>query len=170
MRARQLPGEDADIYVGQDWINSRDVTGEDPVQAQQDGRPSSSGMAGTGNSQSRAPKLKYIRAPDPGDTRTNKVCPICQEEFESEYMKDDGVDDWVWLDAVKVGERAFHASCLAAATKDRGGTPSNARATPEPVLGKRKAEVSACLLSVLSRPRPAIYHYVTGTDRVGHVG
>ncbi len=54
----------------------------------------------------------------------------------------DGAQEWVWMDAVKIGDRVYHASCHreAARDRDREGTPG-ARATPEPVLGKRKAEV-----------------------------
>ena len=45
----------------------------------------------------------------------------------------DDAQEFVWMDARKAGDRIYHASCYAEATKDR--------ATPEPVLGKRKAEV-----------------------------
>lgn len=63
------------------------------------------------------------------------MCPICQDKFENKWL--DTAQEWVWLDTVLVGGRAFHASCHAEATRDREGTP---RRTPEPVLGKRKAE------------------------------
>lgn len=50
----------------------------------------------------------------------------------------DDAQEFVWMDAKMVGDRIYHASCYAEATKDRG--------TPEPtVLGKRKAEVSLIL-------------------------
>lgn len=42
------------------------------------------------------------------------------------------------MDAKKVGERIYHASCFAEATKDVNTQAK--RGTPEPVLGKRKAE------------------------------
>lgn len=44
---------------------------------------------------------------------------------------------------MKVGNRIYHASCYAEATKDRerGGTPMPRTGTPDSVLGKRKAEV-----------------------------
>lgn len=52
----------------------------------------------------------------------------------------------MWPDATKVGEKIYHASCYQEAFKDGGNnggnTPSYARGTPEPVTGKRKAEVS----------------------------
>ncbi len=44
------------------------------------------------------------------------------------------------MDAEKVGGRIYHASCYADYKKDEGGTPLRI-ATPDSVLGKRKAEV-----------------------------
>lgn len=82
--------------------------------------------------------------PDDGDT-INTVCPICQEKFETKWL--DEAQEWVWTDAARVGPRAYHASCYAEVTKESGATPlygggGGARATPDRVLGKRKAEVS----------------------------
>jgi pre-mRNA cleavage complex 2 protein Pcf11 len=82
----------------------------------------------------KASKMQYIAVPD--DPRVNTMCPICQEKFEMKWL--DEAQEWVWMDAVKVGDRVYHASCHREATRDGGG----ARSTPEPVLGKRKAEVS----------------------------
>ena len=45
------------------------------------------------------------------------------------------------MDAVKIGNRVYHASCYAELKKDGGNTPLRT-ATPDSVLGKRKAEVS----------------------------
>jgi len=54
----------------------------------------------------------------------------------------DEAQEWVWMDAVKIGDRVFHASCHREAAGDRReATPGYGRGTPEPVLGKRKAEV-----------------------------
>jgi pre-mRNA cleavage complex 2 protein Pcf11 len=64
------------------------------------------------------------------------VCRICMDEFKKDYID----EQWVWLDAIKVGDRYYHASCYTEATKDAASSRVN-RATPEPVLGKRKAEV-----------------------------
>jgi pre-mRNA cleavage complex 2 protein Pcf11 len=87
----------------------------------------------------RPAELQYI--PVPEDPRVNTICPICQEKFEMKWL--DEAQEWVWTDAVKVGGRVYHASCHAEATRDRGSTPGGqARNTPEPILGKRKAEVS----------------------------
>jgi hypothetical protein len=67
------------------------------------------------------------------------------------------------MDAVRIGDRVYHASCHAEATAGvaagvRGGTPG-ARATPDRVLGKRKAEV--CLLSTNAYSRGC---YVINAD------
>lgn len=81
--------------------------------------------------------------PDDGDN-TNSVCPICQEKFETKWL--DEAQEWVWTDAMRVGDRAYHASCYAEVTKESSGSAtlygSAARATPDRVLGKRKADVS----------------------------
>lgn len=44
------------------------------------------------------------------------------------------------MDARKVGDRIYHASCYAEVSKGGGGSHVKT-GTPEPVLGKRKAEV-----------------------------
>jgi len=83
------------------------------------------------------PKTKWIRVPD-DPALANSHCPICQEKFETQWNPD--AQDFVWMDAVKVGARVYHASCHAEASKDGGGTPMRS-ATPDSILGKRKAEV-----------------------------
>lgn len=85
------------------------------------------------------PKNQYILVPD-DHTLANLPCPICHEPFEKSY--DDAISDWVWKDAVKVGSRVYHASEYADMKKDGGNTPLRI-ATPDSVLGKRKAAVSA---------------------------
>ncbi|KAL8791368.1 MAG: hypothetical protein Q9195_005906 [Heterodermia aff. obscurata] len=85
------------------------------------------------------PKNQYILVPD-DHTLANLPCPICHEPFEKSY--DDAISDWVWKDAVKVGSRVYHASEYADMKKDGGNTPLRT-ATPDSVLGKRKAGVSA---------------------------
>jgi len=156
-------GQHRSWYVdADDWARSREAVDEDYVAPAAgdddhdaggvprgggggDGEASGRGGMGTGRKKGKAAAAAaYI--PVPEDSRVNAVCPICQEKFEMKWL--DEAQEWVWMDAVKVGERAFHASCYGEATKgvaagsnERGATP--ARATPEPtVLGKRKAEVS----------------------------
>jgi pre-mRNA cleavage complex 2 protein Pcf11 len=133
------------IPLTQDWIKSREAVDTDYVPPSSSdataGSHSADGTVGGGggpsSGQKRA-KLQYI--PVPEDPRTNTVCPICQERFEMKWL--DEAQEWVWMDAVKVGDRVFHATCHKEASRDRGSTPAGgSRGTPEPVLGKRKAEV-----------------------------
>ena len=53
----------------------------------------------------------------------------------------DEAQEFVWMDARKIGDRIYHASCYAEATKDVN--TQTRKLTPEiaPVLGKRKHEV-----------------------------
>ncbi|KAG7142934.1 hypothetical protein HYQ46_007567 [Verticillium longisporum] len=131
-------GQHRSWYVDHsDWVASREVVDADHAKeaaeaaARQDsGAHGSGGAGGKGSSQ-----VPYIAMPD-ASAGVNTMCPICQEEFENKWL--DTAQEWVWLDAKLVGNRAYHASCHAEATMVRDATP--ARGTPEPVLGKRKAE------------------------------
>ncbi|KAM0425237.1 hypothetical protein ACHAPT_009554 [Fusarium lateritium] len=119
-------------YVDQrDWLKSREAVDVDHI-------PGPDEMAAQASKASEAAKPKYIAVPEPS-RGINTVCPICQDRFENKWL--DTAQEWVWLDTVLVGNRAYHASCHAEATRDRESTPVIGR-TPEPVLGKRKAETS----------------------------
>ena len=97
------------------------------------------GGGGGGKEGSKLAKEQWIRVPDDARLKAT-VCPICQEKFQMSWL--DEAQEFVWMDAVKVGDRVYHASCHAEAFKDREKSPfSQIRGTPEPVLGKRKAEV-----------------------------
>jgi len=85
-------------------------------------------------------KLQYLAVPD-DPALANSVCPICQEKFEMKWL--DEAQDFVWMDAKKIGEQIYHASCYA--ELEAAKVINNAqvkRGTPEPVLGKRKNEAS----------------------------
>lgn len=101
-----------------------------------------------------APAIKkeadFVRTPSDPAYR-NATCPIDQEPFKSEWSAD--IQDFIWRDAVKVGNNYYHASCYREATKaqeaikaqPRAATPMSnlghrRTATPDSVLGKRKAE------------------------------
>ncbi|KAL2753702.1 hypothetical protein ACRALDRAFT_1082814 [Sodiomyces alcalophilus JCM 7366] len=125
-------GQHRSWYVDMaDWLKSREVVdAEHKDEASgEDGRDS-----GTTHKKKEA-EVKYVVVPD-ASAGVNSVCPICQEKFENKWL--DTAQEWVWLDTMLVGNRAYHTSCHAEATRPRDGTP--ARSTPEPVLGKRKAE------------------------------
>jgi pre-mRNA cleavage complex 2 protein Pcf11 len=122
-------------YVDQqDWLKSRESVDTDHHHGSSAHDDAASGGEQAGGA-SGADRPKYIPVPDPS-RGINTVCPICQDRFENKWL--DTAQEWVWLDCVLVGGRAYHASCHAEATRDREGTP---RRTPEPVLGKRKAEM-----------------------------
>lgn len=102
-----------------------------------------------------AAKPKNVRdnfIPAPTGAAANMACPICQERFETVWH--DEAQEWVWMDAARVGGRAFHASCHQEVTKGAavatavlgGGGDRGRSSTPESVLGKRKAEVSSSFL------------------------
>lgn len=145
-------GQHRSWYVDEaDWARSVETVDLDQQYEAPD--PGNSGNNNSGGSRDAAAdgaggggaKMQYIPVPDEGDT-TNSVCPICQEKFETKWL--DEAQEWVWTDALRVGGRAYHASCYAEVTKGGGGgggssgMPMQSRATPDPVLGKRKAEVS----------------------------
>lgn len=116
-------------YVDQqDWLKSREVVDADHI-AQPEPSAEEQAKAASGP--------KYIPVPEP-TSGINNFCPICQEKFENKWL--DTAQEWVWLDAVLVRNRAYHASCYAEATRDRESTPGASRRTPEPLLGKRKAD------------------------------
>jgi pre-mRNA cleavage complex 2 protein Pcf11 len=118
------------LTVLQDWIKSREVEDESGTTVTV-AHNSSAASAAANN-----PKLQYLAVPD-DPALANSLCPICQEKFEMKWL--DEAQEFVWMDAKKVGGRIYHASCYAEATKDVNTQIK--RGTPEPVLGKRKAEV-----------------------------
>jgi pre-mRNA cleavage complex 2 protein Pcf11 len=84
--------------------------------------------SGAASAAANDPKKQYIPVPD-DPALTNSICPVCQEKFEIKWLNE--AQEFVWMDARKVGNRIYHASCYAEVTKDvSSGT----------VLGKRRAE------------------------------
>lgn len=107
-----------------DWIKSREVDEEHLATS------SEVAAAKEAADKSKTPKLKWIPVPnDP--VLAQSLCPICQEKFEMKWLDD--AQEWVWIDAVQVGSRIYHASCHSDAKRDGS-------VQPEPVLGKRKNE------------------------------
>lgn len=124
--------------MSQEWIRSREVEGESAT-ATTDSL--------SANAAALNPKLQYLPVPD--DTAlANSVCPICQEKFEMKWL--DEAQEFVWMDAKQIGPRIFHATCHAEATKD----VTARRVTPEPVLGKRKAEDEHVVLRTKIKSEP----------------
>lgn len=112
-----------------DWIAFRETIDTDHTHAVGSG----DGTNSSSQANAEASQPKYIPVPEPSKG-INNVCPICQDKFENKWL--DTAQEWVWLDAVLVGGRAFHDSCHKEATRDRR------ERTPDvgSVLGKRRAE------------------------------
>ncbi|RAL61575.1 hypothetical protein DID88_009614 [Monilinia fructigena] len=108
MAEAEKRGQHRSWYVDElDWIKSREPE-DDQVN---DASDNAHGAGGSTLAANAKPKLQYLAVPDD---------PALAGSF-------------VWMDAKQLGDRIYHGSCYAEATKDRG--------TPEPtVLGKRKAE------------------------------
>jgi pre-mRNA cleavage complex 2 protein Pcf11 len=136
MEEAESKGQHRSWYVDElDWIKSRET---DPSSSSSLTTASPNGSPSTTNKGINDPKQQYLAVPD-DPTLKNSVCPICQERFEMKWL--DEAQEFVWMDAKKVGERIYHASCHAEATKDTSAAEK--RGTPEPtVLGKRKAEAA----------------------------
>lgn len=127
MEEAETKGQHRSWYVDElDWIRSREIEG-DAIAPE---APTNGSTAAA----TKDPKMQYLPVPD-DPAMANSVCPICQEKFEMKWL--DEAQEFVWMDAKKIGERIYHASCHEEATKDK-----IRRLTPEPVgvLGKRKAE------------------------------
>lgn len=150
-----------------EWIKSRD--NNEGVEGAGIGIESVKALAAA-TAAKNDPKNKYIPVPNE-PALTNAPCPICQEKFETSW--NDEAQDFVWMDAIRVGARVYHASCHAEVKKDGGNTPIYQPAeakkeggntpvyrhaptevkrevtpmrrlsTPDSVLGKRKAEVGS---------------------------
>lgn len=146
-------------YVDErEWIKSREYEDEEGPPEGHGGDESTLSSSATGTTATaKKTKEAFIRVPDDARLK-NEPCPICQEKFESMWSEE--LQDFIWRDALRVGNRVYHASCYQEATKDRenvstpvvggrrdgdgsgsgNGNGTRARtATPDSVLGKRKA-------------------------------
>jgi pre-mRNA cleavage complex 2 protein Pcf11 len=84
-------------------------------------------------------KDRYVSVPQ--DTMLQHApCPICQEKFETQWNVD--ANDFVWMDALQVGGKIYHATCFEEYSKG-AGIPMPG--TPDSVLGKRKADVGGAV-------------------------
>ena len=117
--------------ISQDWIKSREVEGD---QNTNDG-DNTNGSGVASSSIASKPKLQYLPVPD-DPALASSPCPICTEKFEMKWL--DEAQEFVWMDAKMIDQRIYHISCYEDVNK--AGVK---RGTPEPVLGKRKHEVSS---------------------------
>lgn len=126
-------GQNRSWYVDElEWIKSRDNPEDAPLT---DASSDAARAALAASLAAADPKNKHIPVPsDPA--LANQPCPICQEKFDMVW--NDEVQDFVWMDAMKIGNRIYHASCHSEVKKEGGTTPLRT-STPDSVLGKRKA-------------------------------
>jgi pre-mRNA cleavage complex 2 protein Pcf11 len=137
-------GQSRSWYVDErEWIASREYEDDEGPDESHAGGGAFVSPSSAGNSHMR----DLVRAPnDP--VLKNLPCPIDQEKFEQFWS--DELQEFMWKDAIQVGNRIYHASCYRQAMDDRAkaSTPVGAvkgprASTPDSVLGKRKADVSA---------------------------
>jgi pre-mRNA cleavage complex 2 protein Pcf11 len=115
-------------YIGEkEWIDYREVDETAP--------PHESTATAAANKPKKQAKDRYISVPqDP--VLQHAPCPICQEKFQTQWNVD--ANDFVWMDALQVGGKVYHATCFEEFSKGAGiPMPS----TPDSVLGKRKADL-----------------------------
>lgn len=109
-----------------DWIDYREVDETTPA----NDTTSANAVA----KPKKQAKDRYVLVPQ-DVTLQHAPCPICQEKFETQWNVD--ANDFVWMDALQVGGKIYHATCFEEYSKGAGiPMPS----TPDSVLGKRKAE------------------------------
>ncbi|RMZ77885.1 hypothetical protein DV738_g4200, partial [Chaetothyriales sp. CBS 135597] len=137
MMEAEKRGQNRSWYIDErEWIASREQGDDMPEQA---------------NGVSSVQKKKandFVRVPGDPALR-NASCPIDQEPFQSEWSEE--LQDFIWKDAMKVGNKYYHASCFKEVTKSRDKDAASLiseasglrTGTPDSVLGKRKAEQEA---------------------------
>ncbi|KNG48742.1 mrna cleavage factor complex component pcf11 [Stemphylium lycopersici] len=112
-----------------EWIEYREV---DETAPNQTNDPSS---ATGGSKPKKQTKDRYVSVPQ-DVTLQQAPCPICQEKFETQWNVE--ANDFVWMDALSVGGKVYHATCFEEYSK---GVGIEMPGTPDSVLGKRKADL-----------------------------
>lgn len=141
-------GQNRSWYVGEeDWIRSTD---ELDTTSQPSGTATSMQRSSTGTNNTtggsatvaeslearkKAAKEQYIPVPnDP--ISSNLTCPICKEKFDTSWHAD--AEEWVWMDAMKVGQKVYHASCYT----ESGGPGKGGDAKPSTGAGKSSRDIT----------------------------
>jgi pre-mRNA cleavage complex 2 protein Pcf11 len=104
------------------------------------------------------PEEQFVPAPT-DVVMLNAPCSICMEQFKSVWHAK--TQQPVWMDAIKVGDKYYHASCYSEVNRGTAGAAASiqnswqggggaisrngagiggdsSRNTPDPILGKRK--------------------------------
>ncbi|KAJ7068377.1 hypothetical protein C8F01DRAFT_1117955 [Mycena amicta] len=100
-------GHSRSWFVGiEDWV--QDVKGK----GREGERPVNAKAAAEAANAKREAELRaqYVVVPR-GEEATAVSCPICKEQFKTEFLEDD--EEWVWRNAVFKEERVYHATCQA---------------------------------------------------------
>lgn len=115
-------------YIGEkEWIEYKEVDETAPADAL-------NAISGNASKPKKQAKDRYVSVPqDP--TLAHAPCPICQEKFQTQWNVE--ANDFVWMDALQVGGKVYHATCFEEYSKG-AGIPMPG--TPDSVLGKRKAD------------------------------
>ncbi|USP80614.1 hypothetical protein yc1106_07888 [Curvularia clavata] len=112
-----------------EWIEYHEA---DETAPNQSSHSSSANNAGKPKKQT---KDRYVSVPQ-DVTLQQAPCPICQEKFETQWNVE--ANDFVWMDALSVGGKVYHATCFEEYSK---GIGIEMPGTPDSVLGKRKADL-----------------------------
>lgn len=134
------------FYIGElEWIKFRELDNANDEPDSYPGVGNENGPQGASKSTTtqRETNEPYIKAPS-DSSLVNQTCPICQERFEAVWHE--ATQDWVWPDAVRVGNRIFHASCYAEVNRDQAQSLGKS-GLDITILGKRKAETDENLNS-----------------------
>ncbi|KAH9883125.1 hypothetical protein J1614_000495 [Plenodomus biglobosus] len=115
-------------YISErEWIEYREVDESSP--------PNANEFSSSGASKpKKQAKDRYVSVPQ--DVALQQApCPICQEKFDTVWSVE--ANDFVWMDALNVGGKVYHATCFEEYSK---GVGIEMPGTPDSVLGKRKAD------------------------------
>nr|GAT59894.1 predicted protein [Mycena chlorophos] len=100
-------GHSRSWFVGvEDWV--QDVKGK----GREGDRPVNAKAAAAAADAQREKELRaqYVVVPR-GEEATPVSCPVCKEQFKSEFLDED--EEWVWRNAVYKDDRVYHATCQA---------------------------------------------------------
>ena len=121
IRSREVDDADEDIDTAAQGEGGAGVDAAAKVVADAGadiGAGGGGGASGGAAAGAKAAKGEYY-VPAPADAAVAAhACPICQEEFKTVWH--DGAQEWVWMDAMVMAGKTYHASCVMDMARDRG--------------------------------------------------